>query len=650
MRSHNDVPDNFAFGEFILERGQQRVRQADGTVLALTPRLFNALLLFVEHPGELLDKETLMRALWPGLVVEENNLSQVVSGLRRALGDDPQGRRYIQTVPRRGFRFIAPVTVQPGVNERLSAPTSSAVPVETGESSPDVEAPPPSRRLLLRSMLGTAAALGTAGVGWVAWRRRSDGGLPVDPPTLAVLPFRPLTSEGRDELLEFGMADSLITQLSTVPGLVVRSFGSVRRYAGADQNAIAAAQELDVRWIVDGSLQRRGDVLRVTARLLRARDGVAEWSGSFDQRVAGVFDVQDQIANRVRTALAPVLQVSVEAGTPLREVGGTRSTEAYALYLAARWRAQDGRSAGIARAIGLLNQAIEIDPAYALAWTELAWVHRRKLWNADGVPAEVFEASNVALRRALELVPGLAAAKAGIGFSRFWFDYDWPGAEADFRDSLATNANLPSAHWGLAQMLLTQGRIDEGFLHMRQARELDPMSPVFNTLEASFLLDHGQLAQARTRLQRALDIAPGLWLAHTCQGLLHMAEQRPELGIAAFRQAVALAEGSTRPSAMLAVHLAAAGLADEARSIRDQLLTQSRIRFVAPTSLAAAQAAVGEMAPALTALEMGLSTRDTRMIYLKDDPHWAKLRSEPRFIAVLKKLKLDGLGPGLVSV
>ena len=644
------LSERFAFGKFVLERGQQRVLQADGTLLSLTPRLFNALRLFVEHPGELLDKETLMRALWPGLVVEENNLSQVISGLRRALGDDPQGQRYIQTVPRRGFRFVAPVSVQPGGDEGLAVGVPSEVPAGVAQPLAPSEPSLPPRRPFMRSMLGWASALGVAGVGWAAWRSWPSSNLRADHPTLAVLPFRPLASEDRDELLEFGMADSLITQLSTVPGLVVRSFGSVRRYAGADQDAMRAANELDVRWIVDGSLQRRGDLLRVTARLLRARDGVAEWSGSFDQRVAGVFDVQDQIANRVRAALAPVLQLSVEAGAPLREVGGTRSTEAYALYLTARWRAQDGRSEGIAKAIALLNQAIEIDPGYALAWTELAWTHRRKLWNSDGVPAEVFEASNVALKRALVLVPGLAAARAGIGFSRFWFDYDWPGAEADFRASLAANANVASAHWGLAQMLLTQGRIDEGFLYMRQARELDPMSPVFNTLEASFLLDHGQIAQARSRLQRALDIAPGLWLAHTCQGLLHMAEQRAELGIAAFRQAVALAEGSTRPSAMLAVHLAAIGQADEARLIGNRLQAQSRLRFVAPTSLAAAQAAVGEVGPALAALEMGLATRDTRMIYLKDDLHWTRLRSEPRFIAILKKLKLDGLGPGLVSV
>jgi len=233
------VSERYAFGDFLLERSQQRVTHRDGTQLNLPPRHFSALLLFAERAGQLLDKDTLMLALWPGLVVEENNLSQVVSSLRRALGDDTQGSRYIQTVPRRGFRFVATVTVLPDADElpRTDAPPPDRPPEFLPEpiipGKPGIPADP-SKRHAWRLVLVTGAAAVATGAAWWVWRRTPAGAPVTQRPTLAVLPFKPLVAEGRDELLEVGMADSLITRLSTVPGLVVRSVGSVLRYAGPE--------------------------------------------------------------------------------------------------------------------------------------------------------------------------------------------------------------------------------------------------------------------------------------------------------------------------------------------------------------------------------------------------------------------------------
>lgn len=649
MKPSLSTSESIEFGEFVLEPAQQRVLRSDGTPLNLTPRLFNALLFFVQNAGVLLDKDTLIKEIWPGLVVEENNLSQVVSGLRRALGDEPQGSRYIQTVPRRGFRFVARVAKRPQ-GEDIPAPDVEGVAEpEDGKAASSTE---PSRRSWLLSALGLAAATGACAAIWVAWRSRSQVERPAGP-ALAVLPFKPLASEGRDELLELGMADSVVALLSTLPGLVVRSTGSVQRYAGVDQDPLRAARELDVDWIVDGSVQRRGEQLRITTRLLHAPDGKAAWSGNFDMRYTGVFDIQDQIANKVRAALMPYLQGGAGPSAAVTELGGTRSVEAYQLYLAARWRSQGGNRQGIQTALALLQQALEIDPAYALAWAELAWVHRRKLWNADGVPAEVFEAANTALKRSLSVAPDLPHARAGLGFSRFWFDFDWPAAEREFQAALGANPNVVSAHWGLAQMLLTQGRIEEGMRHMRLARELDPMSPVLNTLEASFLRDQGNLELARLRLSRALDIAPNQWLTQVALGFQLHAEHKSDQALAALRHAVALAEDSTRANAVLAVHLAGSGHADqvaEARAIQGQLSTLSRQRFVPPTSLAAVHAALGELELAMAALERALTVRDTRLVYLNSDPYWNPLRQMPRFASLLRSLKLDRLGPGLTSV
>jgi len=660
-------PQRYAFGDFVLERSQQQVRHRDGSVLNLTPRLFSALLLFVEHAGELLDKDALMLALWPGLVVEDNSLSQVVSGLRRALADDTHDSRYIQTVPRRGFRFIAAVTELPdqAAPERMPAgATRSALqaepplrPVAEPASAPATESPAQGaghtasgRRRLVRLALSAGAALGLGGVGWWAWRPASKPGTPASPSTLAVLPFKPLASEARDELLEVGMADSLIARLSTVPGLVVRSIGPVRRYAGADQDPLRAARDLDVAWIVDGSLQRRSDQLRVTARLLRAADGSAAWSGSFDEKFTGVFEVQDMISARVARVLAPRLEAFAGARREPIGLGGTRNTDAYQLYLAATRHAQEMRADGLRRSIDLYRKALEIDPGYALAWVGLAETYRRTLFGAETLPSEVFEPADVAIQRALAVSPDLSEALAEQAFKLYWFDFDWPGAEREFRRALALNPNVASAHFGLAGLLLNQDRPEEGFVQMRIARELDPMSPVLNTLEASYLLAAGRRDEAGARLNRALDIAPNFWFAHYTQGLLYLGERQPDQGIGEMRRAVELADGISRPSAVLAAYLARLGQNEEARMILNQLLVRARTRYVPPSSLATVYAALGETEPALDALDRAFLTRDTRLVFLKDDTRLVGLRNEPRFVTLVRKLKLDRFGPGLAPL
>ena len=626
------APERLAFGDFVLQRSQQRVLLRDGSELGLTPRLFGALQLFVDHPDTLLDKDRLMAALWPGLVVEENNLSQTISALRRALGDEPGGRRYIQTVARRGYRFIAPVTVlddeEPATVPPPAAPVASVA--------------RPGRRLALAGGAALAAAAALA----VVWRAPGSG--PPARATLAVLPFKPLAADSRDELLELGMADSLITRLSLVPGLVVRSVASVRRYAGSEQDAARAARELDVDWIVDGSLQRRGDQLRVNARLLRASDGSASWSDSFDAQFTGVFDMQDQISARVLQALAPRLQAAgVAQGLPDKPLGGTRSTQAYELYLAATRHAQPRRGDGLRKSIALFREALAVDPGYAMAHVGLAEALRETLLAADAPPADVFEPARQAVARALALAPDLAEALSEQGFSRYYFDFDWPGAERGFRRALAVNPNVAMAHFGLAQLLLTQDRPDEGMRHLRLARELDPMSAFLNALEAGYLLARGERDAARLRLQRALDIAPDFYLAHRTQALLHLADGRSDLALAGWRQMAASAGGNSRPQALLGMHLARLGHGAEARAILDRLLQRASQGYVQPISLAVLHAALGDTALALDALERAHAARDTQLVFLKDDPRWAPLRGQPRFTALLRALKLDRYGPGL---
>lgn len=584
------APDRYAFADFILERQQQRLRRVDGREVALTPRLFSALLLFVERADELLDRDVLLAALWSGLVVEENNLNQVVSGLRRVLGDNGHDRRFIETVPRRGFRFVAAVT-----EIRIRAP--------------------------------------------------SEGGTL----TLAVLPFVPLMLERRDESLELGMADSLIARLSTMPGLVVRSVGSLRRFAGPDQDPLAAARALDVAWIVDGSLQRDADRVRISARLLRAADGTAQWSGQFDERFVDVFQAQDQISARVAGVLATHLVrlgIGAAPGLATVEIGGSRDPDAYQLYLAARQQAQGVRADGLQRSIQLYEEALAIDEEYALALVGLAESHRRLIFGADSPPAEVFPPYRRAVMRAIAIAPELAEAHAQLGWIHFWHDFDWPGAERVFRHAITLNPNVVSARFGLGFLLLTLGRGDEGIAQMSVARELDPMSLIINTMEASFLFALGRRDEARLRLGRVLQIEVSFWVAHMARAEFLWADGDFNGAIEAMAHADSLADRSSQATAMRGVLLAGAGRTDEARAVLARLQEQAAGRYIPPTSLAAVHAALGQTNSALDALETAFQCRDTRLAYMRDDRRWTSLRGHPRFAALLCRMKLDGYDLG----
>lgn len=574
--------EQLVFGDFRLDASSRQLHRADGSPVSLTPRLYNALYLFASRPGELIDKRELMASLWPGLVVEDNNLSQLISALRRAL-DDASGH-LIRTEPRRGFRFVADVRAL----HQLPSPAPAQTPL-----------------------------------------RRT---------TLAVLPFASLSGGERGALLALGMADTLIARLSTLPQLVVRSLGSVRRFADGRRDAVQAGRELDVDWVIDGVLQPEHARLRASARLLSVAEGTAAWSDRFDVEWTDVFDVQDTIAERVSQALGRQL-----AHAP----SGTRNVDAYQLYLAGLNHMESMSGDGLHKSIALYEHALQIDPGYALAHIGIAEASRRMIFGADRAPGEVYAQLRLHVNRALELAPTLADVHAQLGWLTYWCDHDWPGAERAFRRALALNPSLSLASFGLGFLLVVIGRRREGMVLVQTARELDPMSLLTCTMEAVFLLRLGDKAAAAARLSRVVELAPRFWIAHMALAVWHEQQGDTDAALAAIEQAVQFNPHTSQAAALQGAMLARCGRAQQARAVLDRLHAQGSQRYVPPTCIAAVQAALGDHEAALDSLERAFDCNDTRMLHLNDDPRWNTLRDQARFQRLVARMNLAELPPGL---
>jgi DNA-binding winged helix-turn-helix (wHTH) protein/TolB-like protein len=417
----------FDFGDFRLDVARRLLLKGkDRQPVKLTSKAFDTLVYMVRHAGTIVGKDELMRAVWPDTVVEENNLSQNVFAMRRALGEKQGENRYIATVPGRGFSFVAAVI---SLTSGDSASVTGGAVQEAGvEGVSNVITPVRDqsaftrRRLVITCVGLIMAALGAAA--FYGWRVRT---VPVKPVSvMAVLPFKPLVVENRDETLELGMADALITKLSNHRRIIVRPLASARRYGGIDQDPLAAGRELQVDSVLDGSIQRLGDRIRVTARLVGI-GGEQLWSGQFDENFTDIFAVQDAISGRVAGALALHLGRDEERRLTKHY---TDNAAAYELYLRGRYHLFKLTPAEVRKAAGFFQQAVEADPAYAQAYTGIADAYRTLPITSDVAPKDAFPKASEAVTRALELDDSLAEAQAIRGWIKLWFDWDWQDPKA----------------------------------------------------------------------------------------------------------------------------------------------------------------------------------------------------------------------------
>lgn len=455
---------------------------------------------------------------------------------------------------------------------------------------------------------------------------------------IAVLPFKPLAAKNRDQVLELGMADSLIAKLSNIREIVVRSLNSVRKYDGLEQDPLAAGRELEVDSILEGSVQKSSDRIKVSARLINVADGSSLWSDTFEEKFTDVFDVQDAISKKVADALAVRLSGQEESRLTKRD---TENVEAYQLYLTGRYHWSKFTPPDIRKGIGFFEKAIELDPNYALAYFGLAEANRSLAINADVPSKDSLPQAKTAALKALQIDDSLAEAYASLSFSLIWYDWDWEGGTREARRAITLNPNSAHSHFALAHVLSDQGHHDQALAEMAKARELDPVFLLYRALEGMMLHHARRDAEALDRLQKAVDLDPNFWITHLTLGKVYTQQHKYAQAIEEFGKAREFSHGNSEAIASIGYSAALAGDKVKALAVLDELKALSDEHYIPPVNVALVLNGLGEQEAALDSLEKGCAERDVRLTMLKVDPRWDSLRSNPRFVAILKRIGLE---------
>jgi DNA-binding winged helix-turn-helix (wHTH) protein/TolB-like protein/Flp pilus assembly protein TadD len=607
----------YTFGPFRLDPRERRLLR-DGEVVPLTLKAFDLLQLLVENQGHLLEKEELLRRVWPDAIVEENNLTVTISALRKALGEGPTARQYIETVPRRGYRFVAEFR-------------ASAASAETARSPQQQR---PTRVFALRGMV-LAALVAAAALAWV-WRRSTPAATAVPVRSMAVLPFRSLTKDS--EYLGLGMADALITRLGRTK-LLVRSTGAVEKYAVPGLDPVAAGRHLQVDSVLEGSIQMAGDRLRTTVRLLRISDGSALWAGTFDEPWTDIFSVQDSISQRVAEALALEL---TEAQRSLLTRRDTSDSEAYQLYLRGRFFWNKRSRDGFVRGAAYFQQAVEKDPAYAQAYSGLADSHIGMTFYHYTSPQAAMPLARAAALRALEIDDSLAEAYASLAHVKTNYEWEWAEAERLFRKAIVLEPEYPTAHqWFGIHYLAPMGRLEEAIAETRRARQLDPLSPVFNAFVGAALYFARRYDEAIEECRKTIDLHPDFGVAHWYLGRAYLQKGRHQVALAELRKAVTLSGDSPLMKSTLGVGYALAGDRAAAEGTLAELAKLRSESYASALDLADIHVALGDRESAFVWLEQAASERSFHLINLKVWPELDPLRPDPRFKALILRLGLE---------
>jgi TolB-like protein/DNA-binding winged helix-turn-helix (wHTH) protein/Tfp pilus assembly protein PilF len=619
----------FRFGPYCLDPVERLLSRGD-EVISLTPKAFDALLLLVENSGHLLEKEALMGQLWPETAVEDNNLSQCIYVLRRALSEsnDQNDTCYIETVPRRGYRFAAKV-------ERVSA--EQALPshqLPLGARNRGTEATPTPRRSALWKLIAacTAGVLAAFAIGLLL--RKSTTGKeqtaatsPV-PVSVAVLPFLNLSRSSDNEYLSDGVTEELTTALAEVQELRVVARTSAFQFRGKGEDVRRIGAQLNVGAVVEGSVARSGDNLHMTAQVINTQNGYHLWSGEYDGKRREIYAMEEQIVRQTIRVLGIAATTQGQALTNRR----SEDPEAHDLYLEGRYLWNKRRLPDMERSVQLFEAAIRKDPNYALAYAGLADTYVVMAGNGQKPYAQVMPPARAAVDRALDLDPSLAEAHTTLAMLLSPWDQ---AKEAEFRRATELSPGYATAHHWHGVILSAMGRFQEADAELREAQILDPLSPIITEDLAENFYYWRRYDSAIEQVRRIREMGSGL--GDRILGLTYIQKGMYSDAISVLRD-LPQGDEAGKNLTYLACAYAASGQREEAVRLLNQA---SKKGYVPPYLTARAYVLLKDKDAAFRMLHKAYQQTDpTLAAAIKVDPILDPIRSDPEYSEILKRVGL----------
>jgi TolB-like protein/DNA-binding winged helix-turn-helix (wHTH) protein/Flp pilus assembly protein TadD len=619
------------FGTFEFEPDSGELRR-HGLRVKLRGQPIEVLTLLLQRPGEAVSREELQKRLWPAdtYVDFEHSLNAAMGRLRTALGDSADAPRFIETVAGRGYRFIAPVS-------RPAEEIPKALPVAAQDQKPGQKPVRRRRRVWLTGATAGFVLLALIVITLPGVRDtiRNRNFSPIR--SLAVLPLANLSGDPQQDYFVDGMTDALRQHLEGFSSLRVISRTSSMHYRGSSKPIPDIARELNVDAVVDGSVLRSGDRVRINVELVLARLDRHLWSNSYEGDLRNVFFLQAEVARKiaddVRVTLTPrdrARLARVRASNP----------DAYLAYSKGRFFWNKRSEQDLKKAIGFFQQAVDKDPDYALAYDGLADCWLPLGWYGFLSPAETFPYAKAAVRRALRLDDSLAEAHTSLAFVNLYYDRDWTGAEREFRRAIDLNPNYANGHHWYAEFLSLVGRHTEAISESQRARELDPLSIIIDTWVSSRYFFARQYDQAIEEGRHAVEMEPGFGPARLVLGQAYEQKGMLKEAIVEFERASSLSGGGSMYAASLAHALGGAGRRVEALKVMDDLSSRAARGFVSSYDLAIARLGIGDKDKAFELLRAAVEERSPRVAFLGVDPRFGGLRGDGRFRALLRSIGL----------
>jgi len=643
----------YRFGVFEVDFGLGHVRK-HGLRLKLSGQPLQVLRRLIERQGDVVTREELRNELWPAdtFVDFEHNLNSAVKRLRAALGDSADSPRFIETLPRRGYRFLVPVEVLHGaeVPDNTGKP-DAADPGGAPDAGDAVAAPPLFEPGLVRARAPlrdwrrvsaiVAAGMSLLIVVWLAGGAGRREATPADSlASIAVLPFENLSGDDSQSYLADGTTEALIAELAQVQSITVISRTSVMRFQGARRAVPEIARELGVRTVLEGSVTRMGDRLRITAQLIDARTDRHLWAESFDGHISDLLTFQSRVAQAVAREVHATLSPPEEARLARQRSVDPAVQEA---YLKARYFWNQRTPDGLSRAIDYFDQALALDSRHAPSEAGLADAYNLlPRYGTTPTRTALLEAKQHALA-ALALDPDLAEAHAALAKVQHSLDWDWAGAEASFRRAIDTSPGYATAHHWYSVFLLAIGRVDEGIAEAQRARDLDPLSPVINLHVAYSLSYRDRLDDAQSAIERVLELEPRYANAHHLSGWIHLRRDDPEAARTAFTTAIDLTGNPREYLGGFAAAEKAAGRMDEAQRIVADLESTQTGAEDSGQPLFWALVALGRIDEAFRILERDFENRSVAFYLFDLMNHWflEPVRADPRLHALFATAGLE---------